>query len=75
MIMEDVKIIKLLNPPERRNPTVKLSNANKYYKYHRNWTYNINECVTLKNEIEELICKGHLHQYKKSDHGQPPQAY
>ena len=68
-IMDDAKIIGLPNLPKRKNPVVKLLNARKYYKYHRNWSHDINECVTLKNEIEKLMCKGHLHQYKKSDHG------
>ena len=36
--MDNVKIVKLLNPLERKNPTVKLLNAKKYFKYHRNWT-------------------------------------
>ena len=30
-----------------------------YYKYHRNYTHNTNKYVTLKNEIKELIYKGH----------------
>ena len=55
--MDDVKIIKLLHPPEQKNPTIKPSNANKYYKYHQNSTHNMNKCVTLKNKIEDLIHK------------------
>ena len=67
--MDDVKAIELLNPPERKNPAVKSLNIKKYYKYHRNWSHNTNECVTLKNEIKELIQKGHLNQNRKSDNG------
>ena len=52
---------------------VKPSNAKKYYKYHRNWSHSTNECVTLKNEIEDLICKGNLWQYKKFDQGKTQQ--
>ena len=57
--------MELLNLPEGKNPTIKLSNTKKYYKYHQNWTHNTNECVTLMNEIEDLIWKSHLGQYKK----------
>ena len=64
--LDDVKAMELLNPPERKNPTTRLPNVKKYYKYPRNWLYNTNECVMLKNEIKGLIHKGHLNEYKKS---------
>ncbi|GAV66156.1 hypothetical protein CFOL_v3_09666, partial [Cephalotus follicularis] len=35
----------------------------KYYQYHRDHGYNIEECRHLKNQIEDLIRKGHLHKY------------
>ena len=73
--MDDVKIVELLISFERKNPVVKPSNTKKYCKYHQNWTHNPIECVTLKNEIEDLIHKGYLYQYKKIDQGQPQQPY
>ena len=33
-IMDEVKIVELLNPPERKSPMVKPPNAKKYCKYH-----------------------------------------
>ena len=59
-IMDDVKTVQLLSPPKRKNLVVKSPNAKKYCKYHRNCSHNTNKCITLKNEIKEVICKGHL---------------
>ena len=58
-ILDDVKAVELLSPIKRKNPTVRLPNAKKHCKYHSNWTHNINECVTSKNEIEDPIHKGY----------------
>ena len=62
-ILNDVKVVKLLNPLEKKNLMVRPPNAKKYYKYCRNQTHDTNNCVTLKNEIEDLFCKGHLRHY------------
>ncbi|GAV58778.1 hypothetical protein CFOL_v3_02311, partial [Cephalotus follicularis] len=35
----------------------------KYYRYHRDHRYDTEECRQLKNQIEDLIRKGHLRNY------------
>ena len=70
-VLNDMKVMELLNPLKRKNLAIKPPNAKRYYKYHKNWSYNTNECVTLKNEIENIIWKGHLRKYKKYDLNQP----
>ena len=59
--LDDVKELELLNPLEKKNLIVVPPNAKMYYKYHWNYTHDTNECITLKNEIKDLIHKGHLH--------------
>ncbi|GAV56719.1 LOW QUALITY PROTEIN: hypothetical protein CFOL_v3_00261, partial [Cephalotus follicularis] len=39
----------------------------KYCRYHRDHGHNIEECRQLKNQIEDLIRKGHLRKYVDSD--------
>ena len=59
-ILDDVKVVELLNLLERKNLIVKLPSVKKYHKYHNNWTHNNKKYVTLKNEIKDLIHRGHL---------------
>ncbi|GAV72735.1 hypothetical protein CFOL_v3_16223, partial [Cephalotus follicularis] len=40
---------------------------NKYYRYHRDHRHDTEECRHLKNQIEELIQKGHLCKYVDRD--------
>ena len=35
-------------------------NHNKYCWYHKDVGHNTKECITLKDEIEKLICCGYL---------------
>ncbi|GAV58163.1 hypothetical protein CFOL_v3_01697, partial [Cephalotus follicularis] len=35
----------------------------KYCRYHRDHGHDTKECKHLKNQIEDLICKGHLRKY------------
>ena len=37
----------------------------KFYRYHRDIDHDTNECFDLKEEIEDLIRKGHLAQYTR----------
>ena len=75
-ILDDVKVMELLNLLERKkNLTIKLLNTKKYCKYHKNYSHKTNECVALKNDIKDLIWKGYLQQYKKYYQNQPQQPY
>ncbi|GAV82657.1 hypothetical protein CFOL_v3_26108, partial [Cephalotus follicularis] len=39
----------------------------KYYRYHRDHDHDTEECRQLKNQIEDLIRKGHLRKYVDRD--------
>ncbi|GAV59930.1 hypothetical protein CFOL_v3_03461, partial [Cephalotus follicularis] len=47
---------KLRSPAERRD-------VEKYYRYHRDHAHDTEECRQLKNQIEDLIRRGHLRKY------------
>ncbi|GAV61233.1 hypothetical protein CFOL_v3_04761 [Cephalotus follicularis] len=51
---------KLRSPEENRN-------VEKYYRYHRDHGHDTEECRQLKNQIEDLIRKGHLRKYVDRD--------
>ena len=38
-------------------------NQNKYCRYHKDVGHTTEECITLKDEIEKLICHGYLQDY------------
>ncbi|GAV82671.1 hypothetical protein CFOL_v3_26122, partial [Cephalotus follicularis] len=46
----------LRSTPEKRD-------SDKYYRYHRDHGHDTEECSHLKNQIEDLILKGHLRKY------------
>ncbi|GAV67175.1 hypothetical protein CFOL_v3_10684, partial [Cephalotus follicularis] len=53
-------------PAPLRSSTEK-RNTNKYYWYHRDHGHDTEECRHLKNQIEDLIRKGHLRKYVDRD--------
>ncbi|GAV82764.1 hypothetical protein CFOL_v3_26215, partial [Cephalotus follicularis] len=50
----------LRSTPEKRD-------SDKYYRYHRDHGHDTQECNHLKNQIEDLIRKGHLRKYVDRD--------
>ncbi|GAV78123.1 hypothetical protein CFOL_v3_21591, partial [Cephalotus follicularis] len=55
---------KLRSPAERRD-------VEKYCRYHRDHGHDTEECRQLKNQIEDLIRRGHLHKYVDRDRDAP----
>ncbi|GAV58204.1 LOW QUALITY PROTEIN: hypothetical protein CFOL_v3_01738, partial [Cephalotus follicularis] len=49
--------------PEPMRSSAKKRDTEKYYRYHRDHGHDTKECKHLKNQIEDLICKGHLCKY------------
>ena len=74
-IKDDVKVVELMKLLPQKNQKLLPLRANKYHKFHKHQSHNRNECVSLKNKIEELIKRGYLLQYKKYDHGESKQPY
>ena len=46
-------------------------NQNKYCRFHRDISHTIEECITLKNEIEKLIHCGYLQDYVNDRRARP----
>lgn len=42
-----------------------LKDRSKYYRFHCDYGHDTEDCHDLKNQIEELIHKGHLRYYVK----------
>ena len=59
-------------PPKIRTP-IEWRHKMKHCCFHRDYDHNIDECRTLKDEIEMLIHRGHLSRYvaKKGDQPKP----
>ncbi|GAV59273.1 hypothetical protein CFOL_v3_02804, partial [Cephalotus follicularis] len=53
--------------PEKLRTPVENRNVEKYCQYHRDHGYDTEECRQLKNQIEDLIRKGHLRRYVDRD--------
>ncbi|GAV82656.1 hypothetical protein CFOL_v3_26107, partial [Cephalotus follicularis] len=53
-------------PAPLRSPMEK-RDSDKYYRYHRDYWHDTEECRHLKNKIEDLIRKGHLRKYVDRD--------
>ncbi|XP_047178625.1 uncharacterized protein LOC124845556 [Vigna umbellata] len=47
-----------LIPEPKRRPMPPGANSNKHCLYHKNMGHSTEECVTLRDKIEELICAG-----------------
>ena len=46
--------------PSRKRKSALNGDKNKYYDYHKNHGHDIEECIHLKEKIENLFCQGHL---------------
>ncbi|GAV80367.1 hypothetical protein CFOL_v3_23828 [Cephalotus follicularis] len=53
--------------PEKLRTPAKNRNVEKYYRYHRDHGHDTEECRQLKNQIEDLVRKGHLRKYVERD--------
>ncbi|GAV74227.1 hypothetical protein CFOL_v3_17707, partial [Cephalotus follicularis] len=53
--------------PEKLRTPAENRNVEKYCRYHRDHGHDIEECRQLKNQIEDLIRKGHLRRYVDRD--------
>ncbi|GAV61374.1 hypothetical protein CFOL_v3_04901, partial [Cephalotus follicularis] len=53
--------------PERLRTSAENRNMEKYCRYHRDHGHDTEECRQLKNQIEDLIRKGHLRKYVDRD--------
>ncbi|GAV88791.1 LOW QUALITY PROTEIN: hypothetical protein CFOL_v3_32212, partial [Cephalotus follicularis] len=53
--------------PEKLRTPVENRNVEKYCRYHRDHGHDTEECRQLKNQIEDLIRKGHLRKYVDRD--------
>ncbi|GAV79090.1 LOW QUALITY PROTEIN: hypothetical protein CFOL_v3_22555, partial [Cephalotus follicularis] len=49
--------------PEKLRSPAENKNVEKYCRYHRDHGHDTEECRQLKNQIEDLIRKGHLRKY------------
>ncbi|XP_058075987.1 uncharacterized protein LOC131224695 [Magnolia sinica] len=66
-ILLDIRGEKLLNWPVCMKVDSEHRDKRKYYRFHRDHGHNTADCVDLKDEIETLICKGHLRRYTKGE--------
>ena len=46
-------------------------NQNKYCWYYKDVGHTTEECITLKDEIEKLICRGYLQDYVNARRARP----
>ncbi|GAV65855.1 LOW QUALITY PROTEIN: hypothetical protein CFOL_v3_09369, partial [Cephalotus follicularis] len=53
--------------PKNMRSRVKKRDVEKYCRYHRDHGHDTEECRQLKNQIEDLIRKGHLRKYVDRD--------
>jgi len=68
IILEEALNVDLISTP-RKIPTPLNADTPKHCRYHHNFGHTIEECLTLKEKIEELIQVGHLHNFVKRKEG------
>ncbi|XP_017417568.1 uncharacterized protein LOC108328242 [Vigna angularis] len=61
-----------LLPEPMKRPTPSGADESKHCAYHKNMGHTTQECVTLKDKIEELIQAGKLKKYIRDDRPQAP---
>ncbi|XP_022641616.1 uncharacterized protein LOC111242478 [Vigna radiata var. radiata] len=64
-ILQEALNINLI-PPLKKRPTPPGADNNKHCLYHQNQAHTTEECVTLRDKIEELIRAGQIRQYIKT---------
>ncbi|GAV68073.1 hypothetical protein CFOL_v3_11576, partial [Cephalotus follicularis] len=65
LVVEQDKV--LFKWPEKLRSPAENRNVEKYCRYHRDHGHDTEECRQLKNQIEDLIRKGHLRKYVDRD--------
>ncbi|GAV56861.1 hypothetical protein CFOL_v3_00402 [Cephalotus follicularis] len=65
LVMEQDKVP--FHWPEKLRTPAENRNVEKYCRYHRDHGHDTEECRQLKNQIEDLIRKGHLRRYVDRD--------
>ena len=63
-IIKDLQVAKLIQFPPPKKRKFPLVDKLKYCKFHKDYSYDTNDCVTLKDEIESFIRKGKLSRYR-----------
>jgi len=61
-ILEEALSVELI-PTLKRVPTPRNTDMSKHCHYHKNYGHSINECVVLRDKIEELIQVRHLRRF------------
>ncbi|XP_017413243.1 uncharacterized protein LOC108324826 [Vigna angularis] len=73
-VLEEALSAKLLTP--RRKPFPRNADERKSCRYHQNHGHITEDCITLKNEIENLIRAGHLRRFiKEARYSLPKEGY
>lgn len=56
-----------LIPPLKKSQNPPNVDMNKYCRYHLNRNHTIDECATLRDKVEKLICVGYQKQFVRQD--------
>jgi len=59
-----------LIPTPGKNPTLNNDDDSKHYRYHRNYGHNTDECIPLRDKIEQLTQVGYLKCFVQRKEGQ-----
>ncbi|XP_017432042.1 uncharacterized protein LOC108339421 [Vigna angularis] len=73
-VLEEALSVELITP--QRKPSPRNADERKSCRYHQNHGHTTEDCITLKNEIENLIRAGHLRRFiKEARYGLPKEGY